>query len=211
MEKLKNIELVIDGMVTQGPPVIADKVITIVSRPEYEAETGILGFIVREAGERVLVEVHKDNLVPSKLSKAKDLEVGMYVLILGQVAEYRYNNIIHGDMSVIIAETVHFMLMEELDPTIRETLEKDEKERALMRAKTISYRCINGVKSTNRLFEGQKILESNNIKIGDTGMYILGETREVQILESEVDKAVSILKDNGFEIVKIEDDIDMVE
>lgn len=80
-----------------------------------------------------------------------------------------------------------------------------------MKAKMVTFKSINGDESIDRLFEGQELLASNGINIGDTGMWIGENARDVQVPSNQTDKVVKILNDNGFEVVKILNDIDMGE
>ena len=73
----------------------------------------------------------------------------------------------------------------------------------------VTYKSINGDESVKRLLEGQALLVAYGINIGDIGMWVGGNARDVQVPSNQTDKVVKILNDNGFEVVKIENDIDM--
>lgn len=59
------------------------------------------------------------------------------------------------------------------------------------------------------MYDVQKLLKDNGIRVGDTGYMTKTGIRRLQIPTSQVDDAVTKIKKFGFDVVNIKDDIDL--
>lgn len=76
--------------------------------------------------------------------------------------------------------------------------------------KMITY-YIKGSEDLDKHIEMEIMMRKNNIKIGDTGMFISDFPRkgDIQAPAVQVNDAIDILINTGFEIVSIKDDTDI--
>lgn len=131
MEKLPNLQVEIDGEKFEIPyGVIASEVIGFATRTDKNVgEENIVAFVIRDGQQLLLVEVQKQNLRPFELSKNKELKIGMFVMIMGQISDRGVvlNKELNGQMQVIDAEEVQFMEIDKLDPGVRKIIEDYDK------------------------------------------------------------------------------------
>jgi len=113
--ELHNLKVNIDGKEFElpGVAVIAGKVIGLATRTDKDQE-GIESFVIQEGQQKLLIEVDKENIQPCMSSNAKELELGHFVIVMGQVSDTGL--ILNKDvdcMQTIKAENVRYMEMDE--------------------------------------------------------------------------------------------------
>lgn len=117
-DKLENLKVELDGVSFESSPVISSTVLAIVESKRIEREN-LVAFVINFEKQKLFVQVDKKNIHPHDEGKYNELKAGMFVIIIGQIADKKMVGVEKfGVLRVLDAEEVLYSLVEELDPQL---------------------------------------------------------------------------------------------